>query len=189
MRTTTLFICMLVLTSALLLSGCVQQQQQAQPPRTVQLTLQPAAVPAADTVKVSDTSSGKTLVDSKGMTLYYFTNDVPGSGKSSCSGQCAATWPVFSGDVITVSPPLASSDFSSFARADGMKQATYKGRPLYYYNADTKPGDTKGQGVNNVWFIADVSGTVPAVTIPATTAVPTTQSTTTAPASRGGYGY
>jgi len=188
MRNSTLFICLLVVTSALLLAGCVQQQQQAQPPRTVQQTLQPAAVPAADTVKVSDTSSGKILVDSKGMTLYYFTNDVPGSGKSSCSGQCAATWPVFSGDGIAVSPPLASSDFSSFARADGMKQATYKGRPLYYYNADTKPGDTKGQGVNNVWFIADVSGTVPAGTIPATK-VPTTQSTTTAPASRGGYGY
>jgi len=188
MRTTTLFICMLVVTSALLLAGCVQQQQQAQPPRTVQQTLQPAAVPAADTVKVSDTSSGKTLVDSKGMTLYYFTNDVPGSGKSSCSGQCAATWPVFSGDGIAVSPPLASSDFSSFARADGMKQATYKGRPLYYYNADTKPGDTKGQGVNNVWFIADFSGTVPAVTIHAITVL-TTQPTTTAPTYRGGYGY
>jgi predicted lipoprotein with Yx(FWY)xxD motif len=147
-------------------------------------------------VKVSDTSSGKTLVDSKGMTLYFFTKDVPGSGKSSCSGQCAATWPVFSGDVIAVSPPLASSDFSSFARDDGIKQATYKGRPLYYYNADTKLGDTKGQGINNVWFIADVSGTVPAVTIPANTVltpvittVLTTQSITTAPTSRGGYGY
>jgi len=179
---------MLIVTSALLIAGCVQQQQQAQPPQTVQQTLQPAAVPTADMVKVSDTSSGKTLGDSKGMTLYYFTNDVPGSGKSSCSGQCAATWPVFSGDGIAVSPPLALSDFSSFAREDGIKQVTYKGRPLYYYNADTKPGDTKGQGVNSVWFIADVSGTVPAVTIPATT-VPTTESITATPTSRGGYGY
>ena len=122
------------------------------------------------------------------MTLYYFSNNVPGSRKSSCSKQCPVAWPVFSGDVIAVSAPLASSDFSSFTRTDGIKQATYRGRPLYYFNADTKPGDTKGQGVNNVWFIANISGTVPAVTIPATT-VPTTQSLTTAPTSRGGYGY
>jgi len=188
MRTTTLFICMLVVTSALLIAGCAQQQQPAQPPQTVQQSPQATAVPAADTVKVSDTSSGKTLVDSKGMTLYYFTNDIFGSGKSSCSGQCSLTWPVFSGDMVVVSPPLASSDFSSFTRTDGIKQATYKGRPLYFYNADTKPGDTKGQGVNNVWFIANVSGTVPAVTVPATTVL-TTQPRTTATTSRGGYGY
>jgi uncharacterized protein YgiB involved in biofilm formation len=90
--------------------------------------------------------------------------------------------------MVVVSPPLASSDFSSFTRTDGIKQATYKGRPLYFYNADTKPGDTKGQGVNNVWFIANVSGTVPAVTVPATTVL-TTQPRTTATTSRGGYGY
>ena len=122
------------------------------------------------------------------MTLYYVTNDIPRSGKSSCSGQCSLTWPVFSGDTVAVSSPLASSDFSSFTRTDGIKQATYKERPLYFYNAGTKAGDTKGQGVNNVWFIANVSGTVPAGTVPAPT-VPTIQPITTATTSRGGYGY
>ena len=31
--------------------------------------------------------------------------------------------------------------------ANGTKQATYAGKPLYYYSGDTTAGDTKGQGV------------------------------------------
>jgi predicted lipoprotein with Yx(FWY)xxD motif len=26
--------------------------------------------------------------------------------------------------------------------------------PLYYYIGDTKPGDTNGQGLQNLWFVA-----------------------------------
>jgi len=29
---------------------------------------------------------------------------------------------------------------------------TYDGHPLYYFKADSAPGDTKGQGVGGVWF-------------------------------------
>jgi predicted lipoprotein with Yx(FWY)xxD motif len=36
---------------------------------------------------------GKVLVDSKGMTPYYFQKDQKGSGKSKCMGECANDWP------------------------------------------------------------------------------------------------
>jgi hypothetical protein len=73
------------------------------------------------------------------------------------------------------------------SRSDGVKQTAYMGRPLYYFADDAKPGDVKGQGFNNLWYVANVSGTSPSVTTPATTIPTTTQ--TTSPSSGGGGGY
>ena len=39
-------------------------------------------------------------------------------------------------------------------RDDGGKQWAYKGKPLYVYSKDAKPGDVTGDGFNNVWRIA-----------------------------------
>jgi predicted lipoprotein with Yx(FWY)xxD motif len=38
---------------------------------------------------------------------------------------------------------------------------TYDGRPLYHFAKDTKAGDTNGQDVGEVWFVAAVNGSVP----------------------------
>jgi len=40
-------------------------------------------------------------------------------------------------------------------------QLAINGLPLYYYAPDTKAGDTTGQGVGGVWFIATPDGTLP----------------------------
>ena len=146
MRNTTLFLLLLVVISTLFIAGCTQQLP-------VQQTPQPTAAKPVDTVKTASSPLGTILADSQGKTLYYFANDVPASGASSCNGQCAVVWPVFSIDTVTVSPPLSASDFSSITRADGKKQTTYHGWPLYYYQADTKPGDVKGENVLDVWFV------------------------------------
>lgn len=99
-------------------------------------------------------------MDAQGKTLYYFAKDIPASSASSCSGQCAVIWPVFSVDTVPVSPPLLASDFSSITRADGKKQTTYQGWPLYCHQADTKAGDVNGENVNNVWFVVKPDQTV-----------------------------
>ena len=99
--------------------------------------------------KVSDTSKGKALVDAKGMTLYTLDRD-KGDGKSTCNGQCATNWPPF----------MASADahemgaWTVVTRDDGSKQWAYKGKPLYNWKDDKKPGDVDGDGRNNVWHIA-----------------------------------
>jgi predicted lipoprotein with Yx(FWY)xxD motif len=49
---------------------------------------------------------------------------------------------------------MASGDYSIVTRDDGKKQWAFKGKPLYYWVKDQKPGDQTGQGVNNVWQVA-----------------------------------
>jgi len=50
-------------------------------------------------------------------------------------------------------PVRVASLVGSSPRTDGTTQVTYGGKPLYYFKGDTAPGDAKGQGLNNVWYI------------------------------------
>jgi len=38
---------------------------------------------------------------------------------------------------------------ATISRADGSKQVTYNGMPLYTFQQDAKPGDATGDGVNS----------------------------------------
>ena len=104
------------------------------------------------TVKIAEMEGvGKYLTDQKGITLYYFTKDSP--NKSACSGFCLERWPIFYVESLSVPKGLDASDFGVITRDDGNKQTTYKGRPLYYFLADYNPGDIKGQGVYDSWYV------------------------------------
>jgi predicted lipoprotein with Yx(FWY)xxD motif len=114
------------------------------------LSLTPAPARAEDGAKVSSKDGvGKFLVDGKGMTLYVFKKDAPGESK--CAGECLAKWPAYGGPGAA---GLDAKDFATITRADGGKQTTYKGAPLYTFAADKAAGETKGQGVKEVWFVA-----------------------------------
>ncbi|NOU49246.1 adhesin [Pseudoalteromonas sp. JBTF-M23] len=83
-----------------------------------------------------------------GMTVYVFDNDLENNG-STCVDACAQTWmPIIaSEDNIKNIPGL-----SLITRSDSTTQVAYLGRPLYTYSGDSVVGDTKGQGVNNLWW-------------------------------------
>lgn len=90
------------------------------------------------------------LTGKNGMSLYTFDRDTAGNGKSVCNGPCAANWPpLFAEDSAG-----ASGDWSIVVRDDGKKQYAYKGKPLYYWVKDAKPGDRTGDGFNSVWRLA-----------------------------------
>jgi len=115
--------------------------------------------PKADIQIASNATLGAYLTDSEGKTLYFFSNDA--SGASACTGGCLAAWPIY----YKASPTLGdtslhAADFGVITRADGSKQTTYKGWPLYYYAPDAAAGDVKGEAVGNVWFVAKTNYTV-----------------------------
>ena len=95
---------------------------------------------------------GNYLADGKGMTLYTFSKDK--SGKSACTGECLTQWPVFYVKPELVVEGCEQSDFGSFVRDDGAEQTTYKGKPLYYYVKDEKPGQTNGHEAAKGWKAA-----------------------------------
>jgi predicted lipoprotein with Yx(FWY)xxD motif len=89
------------------------------------------------------------LADAKGMTLYTFAKDA--EGKSACSGGCAKNWP----PLAAAADAKAMGDWTVVTRDDGSKQWAYKGKPLYLWIKDTKPGETTGDNVGNgAWKIA-----------------------------------
>ena len=118
-------------------------------------TLMPPAAPA----QVAD---GR-LTTATGMTLYPFDRDT--AGRSACNGPCAQNWPPLAvaalARALAAWPPLAAAadaraaaDYSVVVRDDGSRQWAYKGRPLYTWVRDAKPGDTTGDGFNGVWHVA-----------------------------------
>ncbi len=102
---------------------------------------------------------GPYLVTTDGMTLYFFAKDT--EGKSNCYGPCAERWPVYSPSSLVIPSTLNITDFNFIARDDGMIQLVYKGHPLYLWINDAARGDTTGHGVNNVWFVASITGELP----------------------------
>jgi predicted lipoprotein with Yx(FWY)xxD motif len=91
------------------------------------------------------TGVGKILVDSNGMTLYYFEKDQKGSGKSKCEGACAAAWPPLTteGEAEAMSG-VNKAMLGTIQRSDGTTQVTYAGWPLYTFIEDKKPGEDNG---------------------------------------------
>ncbi len=105
-----------------------------------------AAVPAP--AMIGDTAKGKTFTDAKGMTLYTFDKDE--GGKSACNGPCAKNWPP-----LIATTDKAPDGWMAITRDDGTKQWAYKGKPLYTWAKDTKPGDITGDGfLKNAWHVA-----------------------------------
>jgi predicted lipoprotein with Yx(FWY)xxD motif len=90
---------------------------------------------------------GNYLSDAHGMTLYWFVKDSP--GKSACAGPCVEKWPVYFREKVKAGEGLMDADFGTITREEGY--------PLYYWMGDKAKGDTKGQGMMNVWHVVDPS--------------------------------
>jgi predicted lipoprotein with Yx(FWY)xxD motif len=138
----------LILLFALSWASCNEDDNPVQPGPLVQLA--------------NHSTYGDYLTDQNGRTLYFFANDA--LGQNTCTGGCEPLWPIFYAenlDAEKLGAGLEIADFGEISTASGVKQTTYKGWPLYYYapvngsaNTPELPGETKGEGVNNVWFVA-----------------------------------
>ena len=82
------------------------------------------------------------LAGNNSMTLYTFSKDAVGSGKSVCNGMCASNWP----PLLVEGSSAVAGAYSVITRDDGKKQLAFNGMPLYFYVKDVKPGDKTGDG-------------------------------------------
>ncbi len=125
------------------------------PAQPVITTPTPSPVIPNTSLKVNnDPKLGAYLIATNGMTLYTFKNDKPGI--SACTGVCAIKWPPYTvnspADLIGNADAFGKLDI--LKRADGTLQVTYNSMPIYFYAGDKKPGDTTGDGLGGVWFVA-----------------------------------
>jgi predicted lipoprotein with Yx(FWY)xxD motif len=110
--------------------------------------------------RMTNTSLGRSLVNSRGRTLYLFGKDR--KGKSGCPGQCASVWP----PLIAAGKPRAAAGvkaslLGTMKRADGRMQVTYNRHPLYMFVKDTKRGQTNGEGLSafgGSWYVVSPAG-------------------------------
>ena len=137
--------------AVLVLAGCGGKSSHALPTTS---DGRPASV------GVASTGLGDVLVDRQGRTLYLFGRD--SGATSSCTGACAVNWP----PLRVHGTPLVGSgakptDVGTTPRADGIRQLTYNGHPLYTFVNDKKAGDTNGEGLNafgGSWFAVSAAG-------------------------------
>src|SRR4051794_22624013 len=118
---------------------------------------------------------GKTvLVNHAGRTLYSLSAET--DGRFVCTGACLSTWQPLV--VRRGQRPTGAPKLSTIRRTTGQTQVTYRGKPLYTFAGDSKPGDAKGEGFKDVgvWHAAAVGAVKKA---------PTPQPMTPSP----GYGY
>jgi predicted lipoprotein with Yx(FWY)xxD motif len=108
-----------------------------------------ASAAIAAPAMIGNSAKGKVLTDAHGMTLYTFAKD--SKGKSACNGKCAQNWP----PLMATAGEKGGKGYSMIKRDDGKIQWAYKGKPLYTWVKDKKPGDITGDGVlKGAWHIA-----------------------------------
>ena len=103
---------------------------------------------------------GRIIVDSRGHTLYLFEKDRRGA--SACSGACLVYWPpLLTGGAPAATKGARPSLLGSIRRADGTRQVTYAGHPLYLFSGDARRGQTNGEGLKDFgagWYVLMPSG-------------------------------
>ncbi|WP_077488933.1 COG4315 family predicted lipoprotein [Sinomonas mesophila] len=119
----------------------------------------PAPAPASDVALKTATAGAHTIVvGGEGKTVYYYTKDEANSGKSACVGGCLTLWPPVTVDSEQPAVEGVTGTIGTIAAPDGKRWVTLNGLPLHYYANDTKAGDTTGQGVAGVWYVAAPDG-------------------------------
>ncbi|WDL97718.1 COG4315 family predicted lipoprotein [Alicyclobacillus sp. ALC3] len=148
-----------------LVTGCgVNGASSATPTSATGTTSQNAAASTSSqqsqAIKVTaDHNLGNILTTRSGMSLYHYTKD--SINKSTCTGACAALWPPFiwKGSGTPTGGSGVTGKLGLMERANGSKQVTYNGIPLYTFSGDIAAGQVKGQGYRGWWYAVTPSTT------------------------------
>jgi predicted lipoprotein with Yx(FWY)xxD motif len=112
------------------------------------------------TVTTARTGLGQVLADARGRSLYLFEKDA--KGRSACSGLCTVYWPpLLAKGKAAATKGARASLLGTIRRADGSRQVTYAGHPLYFFSGDARLGQTNGEGLHDFgagWYVLTPAG-------------------------------
>ncbi len=137
---------------------------------------------ATFTIKVGSSKLGKIVINGRGMSAYFYDLDKANSGRSACSGACLKYWPPILSSTSKPNVFGLSGHISTIATAQGKRQVTINGRPLYTFSRDRVPGDINGQGFEGIWHLLSAAGREiksSSLTEPSKSPVPTPSSSST----------
>jgi predicted lipoprotein with Yx(FWY)xxD motif len=163
---------------ALIVAACGARSSAAPAPSPIRTTVATRQVPGLGTI----------LTNESGMALYV--NDQDRSGMAACKGACTADWLPLS---VAGTPTGSGVDgrLGVIRRADGARQVTLDGRPVYSFVFD-HVGTVRGNGFHDQfasqkfsWHVMLANGTTPA----ATTAPSAGASGGSSVGSSGGFQY
>jgi predicted lipoprotein with Yx(FWY)xxD motif len=156
----------IVLVPAALLAGCGSASSSADDRKgapSIQAAATSPAVAAkarGPKLRITDSDYGHILANGRRRALYLFTADR--SKASTCSGDCAVAWPPY---IVkrkpSATPGVKPRLIGTTRRDDGRLQATYGGRPVYFYEGDNEPGEVLCQAVNEFggyWYVVRPNG-------------------------------
>jgi predicted lipoprotein with Yx(FWY)xxD motif len=144
------------------IADSIPSSSSTTPPANASGDLVDAATSAGSVGTATDAVLGRHLTDVRGRTLYMFERDRKDTSACALTDGCARAWPPFGGSTAPSADSSVQSALLGMAvRPDSMRQTSYNGLPVYYYEDDKKPGDTEGQGkleFGGLWYVVSPSG-------------------------------
>jgi predicted lipoprotein with Yx(FWY)xxD motif len=115
------------------------------------------SIPAVGTTVmiVQKSAIGYVLAEANHQVVYTYSKDTKG-GKPTCTGTCAETWLPATGTPEAGPANVFSGQFGLVTRANGVKQITYNGFPLYLLKGAARLATT-GDGQGGVWHVVKMS--------------------------------
>ena len=98
---------------------------------------------------------GWVLAEANGKVVYTYAGDTRG-GSPTCTGACEAIWPAVTGVPMVSSADTLPGTLGTVTMANGAKQITYNGYPLYFLKG-AGAFSTKGQGLDGKWHVIRLS--------------------------------
>ena len=104
---------------------------------------------------VQKSKLGYVLAEANGQVLYMYGKDTKG-GTPTCTGSCAEIWLPLTGIPVASAAVSGLGALATVADANGARQVTYDGMPLYTFKG-AKPLAVTGNGVGGVWHVIKLS--------------------------------
>jgi predicted lipoprotein with Yx(FWY)xxD motif len=111
--------------------------------------------PGTTILIVQKSKLGYVLAEANGQVVYTYSGDKKG-GNPTCTSSCAAAWPAVTGNPMASTADKLPGKLGTVSAANGAKQITYNGLPLYTYKG-AKPLSVAGNGMGGMWHVIKVS--------------------------------